>query len=273
MNRLRPLLLTMMALLLIAGTLATPAQEPQVQVLAPDVFDAVTPDRLEASPEISTRELQLILSQGEAIVFDARPTEEYALGHIPGALNLAAKPGVPLSVYVSDVAELDRLLEGNRATSIVLYCNGLFCGRGKRLAEDLLAAGYRNVRRYQLGIPAWRALGGVTVIEPAGLHHVMAKDGTAVLVDAREPDLFAEGSLKGAINLPLSVLAAELQRAQDEGRLPAKDHNARIVVFGRDGKDAREVAAAIAGKAYHNVSYFDQSYERLTSRAVIARRL
>jgi hypothetical protein len=35
-----------------------------------------------------------------------------------------------------------------------LYCNGLFCGRSERLADDLIKLGYQNVRRYQLGAPA-----------------------------------------------------------------------------------------------------------------------
>jgi hypothetical protein len=51
----------------------------------------------------------------------------------------------------------------------VLYCNGPFCGKSKRLSEELITAGYTNVRRYQLGIPVWRALFGVTEIEFAGL--------------------------------------------------------------------------------------------------------
>ena len=42
----------------------------------------------------------------------------------------------------------------------MLYCNGPYCGKSKRLSADLAAAGYTNVRRYQLGIPIWRALGG-----------------------------------------------------------------------------------------------------------------
>ena len=52
----------------------------------------------------------------------------------------AAKPGVPVSAYVSDVAEIGRLVEGNKVTPLVLYCNGPYCGKSKRLAEELLAA-------------------------------------------------------------------------------------------------------------------------------------
>ena len=86
-------------------------------------------------------------------MLDARPYREYAMGHIPGALNVAAKPGVPIAQYVSDVAEIGRLLNNDKTAALVLYCNGPFCGKSKRLSAELIEAGYANVRRYQLGIP------------------------------------------------------------------------------------------------------------------------
>ena len=113
--------------------------------------------------EISTAELTRILAARSATVLDARPFAEYAMSHIPGALNVAPKPGVPPSAYVSDVAEIGRLLHGDSTAPVVLYCNGPHCGKSKRLAGELTTAGYRNVRRYQLGIPVWRALGGVAL--------------------------------------------------------------------------------------------------------------
>src|SRR5262245_36169464 len=156
------------------------------------------------TPEISIEELRQILAEKSATVFDARPFNEYAVSHIPGAVNVSAKPGVPISVYVSDVAAIGRVVQDNKAAPIVLYCNGPFCGKSKRLAEELLAAGYAHVRRYQLGIPVWRALGGITEIEAEGVHYVREKDQTAVWIDARAPEEFAANSVPYARNLPLS---------------------------------------------------------------------
>jgi hypothetical protein len=62
----------------------------------------------------------------------------------------------------------------------VVYCNGPFGGLGRRAARDLLALGHTNVRCYQLGMPVWRALGGVTEIELDGIKHLCEKDQTAV---------------------------------------------------------------------------------------------
>ena len=71
---------------------------------APDIFHAVLPAHPASAPEISTAELQAVLAEKRALVFDARPFMEFAVSHIPGAVNLAAKPGVSKARYVSGVA-------------------------------------------------------------------------------------------------------------------------------------------------------------------------
>ncbi len=235
---------------------------------SPNILQATLAESNQKTAEISTEELRKMLSDKSATVFDARPFKEYAASHIPEAVNVSAKPGVPISLYVSDIAEVGRILGGNKAAPIVLYCNGPFCGKSKRLSEELVAAGYTNIRRYQLGIPVWRALGGVTQIELEGVLYVWSKDQTAVFLDARDPGDFDRGTLLGAKNLPRSGVqqgkdVGEVRKAKDDGRLPMEDHNTRIVVFGKDGVQARAVAEAIAREAFHNVSYFAGTFETL----------
>nr|AAK01336.1 unknown [uncultured bacterium Pu11] len=232
----------------------------------------VEPDQ--KTKEVSTEELRHILAEKGATVFDARPFKEYAISHIPGAVNVSAKPGVPMSLYVSDVAEIGRVLKGDKATPIILYCNGPFCGKSKRLAAELLDAGYRNVRRYRLGTPVWRALGGVTQIEPAGIKHVIENDRTAVLIDARDAAEFKAGSIPSAKNLPRGLVregkdVGEVKAAKDDGRLPMEDHNTRIIVFGKTAEQAKAVAEAIAKEAFHNVAFLDGGLEQF--RAALQR--
>jgi rhodanese-related sulfurtransferase len=251
---------------LVPGTAA--AQAP------PSIFQAVIGSPGPKTAELSTDELERVLADGSAVVLDARPFREFAISHIPGALNVAAKPGVPMSMYVSDVAEIGRLVKGDKQRPLVLYCNGPFCGKSNRLADELLAAGHRNVRRYQLGIPVWRALGGLTVTEPEGLKHIAANDRTAVFIDTREASAFAAGSLPGARSLPRSGVlegkdVGEVKKAKDDGRLPMEDHNTRLVVIGRDAAEARFVAEAIAKEAFHNLSYFPGTFEE--ARAAVGK--
>ena len=223
-------------------------------------------------PEVSTDELVRIIEEQSAIVLDTRPYLEWSISHIPGALNVAPKPGVPLALYTSDVAEIGRLLDGDKSKPLVLYCNGPYCGKSRRVAEEAIEAGYSNVRRYQLGTPVWRALVGIMVIEPEGVRYVFENDQTAVWIDARDASDFQNGSIPGARNLPQTKVlpgkdVGEVFAAKNDGRLPMEDHNTRIVVFGQNGEQAMEVTDALVREAFHNVAYFAGTYEAL--RALI----
>jgi hypothetical protein len=54
-----------------------------------------------------------------------------------------------------------------------------------------------------------------------------------------------------------NVTSGQVDLAKDERRLPMHDYNTRIVVFGADGEQARELALELTGGAFHNVAYFD----------------
>jgi len=244
------------------------AQTDETVQISSTVFNTTLGEINPKTPEVSTDELKSFLSEGKILLLDTRPHLEWAISHIPGALNVAPKPNMSMSLYTSDVAEVDRLTNGNKSQPLILYCNGPFCGKNKRVAEDLLNAGYTEVRRYQLGAPVWRALGGEMVIEPDGIKYVLEKDQTAVFIDTREPEEFNVNTFPYAFNIPRSKVlkgkdVGEIKAAKDDSRLPMQDHNTRIIVFGKDGLQAKEVAEAITNEAFHNVSYFDGDFDSL----------
>jgi len=235
------------------------------------ITQATLEEQDQKTAEVSTEDLRRILADGSAAVFDARPPKEYAISHIPGALSVNGKPGLPMSQYVPDAGEIERALGGEKESPIVLYCSGPFCGRSKRLSEELLSAGFTNVRRYQLGIPVWRALGGATQIELEAVAYVHEMDRSAVFIDARDPEDFQAATLARAVSVPVRGLergkdVGEVRRAKDDGRLPMEDHNTRVIVFGRDGTQARAVAEAITGEAFHNVAFYGGTFESLRQR-------
>lgn len=234
---------------------------------AQSVFDAIVPHVEQKTQDISTNQLREILRDGSATLFDARPAREFAIGHIPGAVNVAPRPGMPPHRYISDTAEIGRLLNGDTARPIILYCNGPTCGKSRRLAAQLLTEGYTNVRRYQLGAPGWRLLGGAMQMLPQALPYI-ASDNTAVWIDAREPQAFAAGTVMRARNIPRSGLASGREQgvmleAKQDGRLPMEDHNTRIIVFGASAADARAVADAIAGESFQNVSFVAEPFDEV----------
>src|SRR5437867_3916587 len=77
---------------------------------------------------------------------NARPSEEYAAGHLPRAVS------IPL-------AELRRRLrELPRDKEVVAYCRGPYCAFADKAVRVLHQAGFR-VRRLVDGLPEWRAAG------------------------------------------------------------------------------------------------------------------
>ena len=100
-------------------------------------------DRLEA---ISRPELMERLKAGIVTVLDLRPEDEFALGHLPCAIN------VPLSELETRLADLDPDQE------IVAYCRGPYCVLSYEAVAMLRACGFK-VRRLEDGLPEWRAAG------------------------------------------------------------------------------------------------------------------
>ena len=103
-------------------------------------------DRLDRLEPISRDELVERLREGRAVVLDVLPGDEYALGHLPGAIN------VPL-----DELEL-RLSELPKDQEIIAYCRGPYCILSFEAVAALRARGYQ-VRRLEDGFPEWKAAG------------------------------------------------------------------------------------------------------------------
>ena len=225
---------------------------------ASNILDGTLRDG-DAIPEISTNALQDALKDARVVVLDARPFDEFAKSHIPGARTVPGLPGLSASKYTADANEVRKLVP-DLTTPLLVYCNGMYCGRSKRFGAELRKLGYTSVHRYQLGIPAWRALGGVTQVEKAALVSLLASDSTAVLVDARET-ADAVPRLKRARWIPV----AEAPKAKDDGRLPMTDHNTRIFVVADYDTLARAAAESIVRDAFHNVSFYAGGVPELTS--------
>lgn len=217
------------------------------------IYQATLAEANQKTPEVSTEQVRSILADRSAIVVDTRSRAEYAAGHIPGAQLLDGPPS-------THVAAVERLVNGDKSKALVLYCNGPYCGASRRLSDQLVAAGFSNVRRYQLGIPIWRALGGPTEVELEGIVRIFGVDHTAVFIDVRSAEEFAKGSMPGYRNLTLENVDTTIQSP-----LPVDDFNTRIVLFGRDYAQARAMADLFSKRPWHNVSYYPGPFETLAN--------
>src|SRR5262249_27326940 len=105
-----------------AGAWLVPGHRVNAQTVRP-IFQATLEEPNQKTSEVSTEELRGILADRSAVVFDARPPREYAISHIPGALNVRGQPGRPMSQYVPDASEIVGALGGDKESPIVLYCS------------------------------------------------------------------------------------------------------------------------------------------------------
>lgn len=92
---------------------------------------------------VDSEELAAHLERGDVVLIDVRPPEEYAAGHIEGAVS------VPL-------AELERrLCELPHDREVIAYCRGPFCAYAHEAVRRLTAAGH-PARRLDAGWPEWK---------------------------------------------------------------------------------------------------------------------
>jgi rhodanese-related sulfurtransferase/DNA-binding transcriptional ArsR family regulator len=92
---------------------------------------------------VATAELMARADDGLVTVLDVRPSEEYAQGHLPGAIN------VPLSELKEYMARLPKERE------VIAYCRGPWCVLSFEAVSLLRAKGYQ-ARRLAGGLPEWR---------------------------------------------------------------------------------------------------------------------
>ncbi len=102
-------------------------------------------DRSNPKP-VEMAELIERAKSGKVVILDTRPANEYAAGHIAGAL----------SVPVDELK--DRLGKLPKSKEYVTYCRGPYCIYADRAVELLRGSG-RKARRLLDGFPEWKAAG------------------------------------------------------------------------------------------------------------------
>jgi rhodanese-related sulfurtransferase len=108
-------------------------------------------DAAGAGLAISLEEARRLYADGAAVFLDARPANQYAQGHIRGALGL---PWQEVDRYFMEVAE--RLDPGQ---TVITYCDGETCDLSHELALFLKDMGFADVHVLVNGWSMWREAG------------------------------------------------------------------------------------------------------------------
>lgn len=113
----------------------------------------------------------------DVLVIDSRTPDWVAEGTIPGAINI---PWTQLDrsrasdQAIESILQLDfgvmrsgDFLDFNQAKTLVLFCNGFWCGQSPANIRSLLSLGYpaHKLKWYRGGMQAWHQLGLTTVGE------------------------------------------------------------------------------------------------------------
>jgi rhodanese-related sulfurtransferase len=167
-------------------------------------FKVITTDQLKA----------MIDEKKDFLLIDARTKEEYQEAHIANAL----------SVPENKFEETASLLPPDKNSLMVLYCNGVKCGKSKKAAKKADAMGYKNILIYGEGFPVWEEKGNKIVpgpdyakkietakISPSNLKKLIdSGNKDFVIVDVRDETEYKEGHIPSAINIPAEKFCREV---------------------------------------------------------------
>lgn len=103
-------------------------------------------DGMDGLDPVRQDELMARMQSDSVVLLDVRPGDEFASGHLPGAVHI-------------DVADLEaRAGELPADREIVAYCRGPYCVMSYKAVQVLRGRGYA-VRRMEDGFPEWKAAG------------------------------------------------------------------------------------------------------------------
>jgi rhodanese-related sulfurtransferase len=91
--------------------------------------------------------VDLIGKESKLVVIDARIPEEYKEASIEGAVNIVNTDFTPDTVAK---------VVPSKSTPVLIYCNGLKCGRAADAVEKAVNYGYTDVYYYALGMAEWK---------------------------------------------------------------------------------------------------------------------
>lgn len=101
--------------------------------------------------EIATAELLQDFSAGKYSFFDARSAMEFGMGHVPEAVN------IPIDKEGAELADLAAMVDSSRR--VIVYCDGLTCGKSLIVAKKLRGLGFKDISIYTEGIDGWIGAG------------------------------------------------------------------------------------------------------------------
>lgn len=148
--------------------------------------------------EVKTAELKAMLDKGEKFtLIDSRPAGRNAQGSLPGAIS------IPDDEFNNQTSKLP----ADRDELLVFFCGGVTCGMSTHSAGLAKKMGYKNVKAYLEGEPAWSKAG-----YPLYASNDFISKGNIILVDLRSVKKSEAGRIPRSVTIPSATLK---EKAED----------------------------------------------------------
>ena len=101
-----------------------------------------------SASHVVVKDLERLLQEDSTVtLIDARTAEEFAAGHVPGAINVA----------IADLTDFAQSYHNAAKALVVTMCGS--SGRGEKAAAILASHGVENVHVMEGGLKAWKDAG------------------------------------------------------------------------------------------------------------------
>jgi rhodanese-related sulfurtransferase len=136
---------------------------------------------VETIAELEVLHYLKLISEGDEsiLVIDSRTPDWVAKGTIPGAINIPWKSLNPAQgadpISIGEILEvrlnaknLEGLWDYSQAKTLIMFCNGMWCGQSPNNIKNLLKFGYpaHKIKWYRGGMQNWENL-GLSTAKPA----------------------------------------------------------------------------------------------------------
>ncbi len=99
--------------------------------------------------------LEMKLNEDKFHLIEALDPEDFAEGHLPGAINIPADQDLTADDYAAKAAAAGL----KEKDVIITYCRDYECGASTRAARGLLSAGFTEVYDFKAGKKGWTDAG------------------------------------------------------------------------------------------------------------------
>jgi thiosulfate/3-mercaptopyruvate sulfurtransferase len=255
-------------------------------------------DYAETGQYIVTAKEALNMVQSGAILVDVQSADDYATGHITGAVNVPMASltiSEPIENMLPDAAQIEQVMgaAGLTETDTLLVYDNNANMQAARVQWTLNMFGNFNVRVVSGGLKHLQKAGGTVTTEAvslpaatyttgdkqktliASLDYINAKLNTPeeglVIIDARTAEEAAQGMIPGAINIDYALNnypSGEYKSPMDmqstyisKGILP----DMKLIVYCKSGVRAAQTYTALKDAGYPEVRVYDGSWLEYSS--------